>query len=1031
MKSEQGRRGEPELSGLLSRKVKSPYERLRHILSQEHTTLVGRVSYWLYRHHGIGNATLAALIVSAGVLMIVAGFGHYQRPARAPLESDYSNEIQSIAQILGGIYAILLAVITFSVQTHAQRDDEGAFLASYLHRRHGSYWVSAVAAGATLANIFAPVARSFGFPISFPALLVIDVLLAPIVILWSLWFLHVTTRDVSLRVDDVISDRSDFRFEAFRRDVALAIAVDQFQADLVSQFQRLTERTRLSYSPYFGHFLGDMRQTESLEYKIPSGRYINDVNLDALRELAEILGSLPQDWRVRITVKPLARIPTGPSLIIIPAGADAKPQMSNQDARFDVLNAPLEPTVLKDKQRIQSLLDRAFVVGRPQSTPHELNEFFRRFGQRLLLAGIDGTSVKLKQSLESLTNFVRYWCKLGTDTNPGADPLWLMESPSAFVGPLAVDLYEVIKSAMESGDFGKAHAVLNFLINVAIIAYEASHARLFTAVTRYIPYAYNQGVRQRKIAGGVAWMMDGELHSLLWRFEARRLQVLDESGNGLNADLVAAQQPLLDQALSVCLHLVRSAMERGRVRDATNYFDRIYEHKRLDHSSMAFDPLPPNDKSPIVLEHYILIVMIGWALDLLETTKKARVKEAADAVMNMAIQRLPKRHRLVWLWERFEDSQHGSSLGQRLGISNWDPRDRGQRMRPGVSYSRSGGNPWLSYGFYFALLRAHASLDSETKDFFLSAPSAQFWDAGRIKVPLASMADRYFGHLSSESRAAVVENVVALIMSRELAARLKHIKETALAQIEPAVRDQLRLGIADGWRQDRAFAHEVLKSVTCSVHQSLEPRRDNWAYMLPRAYFLRSVVDFAYLGRNVAARQNTVEFDQADAAAKAVGQGSPETIASKLGAEVKALRSRGYEPDLIILPHGDKFVEALFRKPAYEVEDSNRLGDFFVGEWNGLKVARWPYTDAMSVLIGDMSRLFGKVAEMEAAPEVKLEEDGAIINEVVLRAEHASKLEEMPSATEMQVRVAVSMNRFFHVLDENAAVKFLVESPGV
>lgn len=481
-----------EFSGLLSQHVSSPQQRFTQILSRDQLTWRQRTAYWLYQHHTIGNATLAALLISVLVILAVAGIGHFWASS-SEQAADYANEILSLAQIIGGIYAILLAVITFSVQTHAQRDDEGAFLASYLHRKHGSYWVSAVAAAATLVNVFAPVARSLGVPQSLPALLVIDILLAPLVILWSLWFLHFTTRDVSLRVDDVVSDPSDSRFEAFRRDVAWAIAIDQFQADFAARFERVITKTRLNYNPYAEYLSAGVKQRQRFEFNLPSERFIADINLDALRALAETLGGLPGEWIMRATVRPFSITSTQPALVIIGDTNRDQPEAQRTSSRIpeagvSSLPTPFETLTNKQKAKIQNLVDQVFVSGRPQPTPRELNDFFRRFGQRLLSTTIEGTSVEQKQSLEGITNFVRYWCELGRDTNPGADPLWLLNSSSAFVGPLAIELFEVVEKAMESTDFDKAESVLNFLISNAIIALDSLHSRLFMAVTRYIPF---------------------------------------------------------------------------------------------------------------------------------------------------------------------------------------------------------------------------------------------------------------------------------------------------------------------------------------------------------------------------------------------------------------------------------------------------------------------------------------------------------------------------------------------------------------
>jgi hypothetical protein len=78
------------------------------------------------------------------------------------LVSEFSDRIASIAGIAAGIAGILLAVVVFSVQLHAQRDDEGAFMTRYLARRHMVPWITGYSLGFALFNGYAVLMPVFG-----------------------------------------------------------------------------------------------------------------------------------------------------------------------------------------------------------------------------------------------------------------------------------------------------------------------------------------------------------------------------------------------------------------------------------------------------------------------------------------------------------------------------------------------------------------------------------------------------------------------------------------------------------------------------------------------------------------------------------------------------------------------------------------------------------------------------------------------------------------------------------------------------
>jgi cytochrome bd-type quinol oxidase subunit 2 len=206
-----------------------------------------RAAYFLYRKHRFRNALILALctfLVPVGIALAIGGPSSdalLDVPYRGVQESI--SELLTVAQVMGGVYSILLAVIVFSVQLHAQREDESAFMVRYLNRKHGVFWVAAAAVGVTLVNASVPLGRSLGLSINLPTLLVFDLVAVPATLLLSLWLLTMTIRDAT-------APTFDSTLEPFKRDLTLAIASDQFGAAMASEFQAALAKTRFEYNNY-------------------------------------------------------------------------------------------------------------------------------------------------------------------------------------------------------------------------------------------------------------------------------------------------------------------------------------------------------------------------------------------------------------------------------------------------------------------------------------------------------------------------------------------------------------------------------------------------------------------------------------------------------------------------------------------------------------------------------------------------------------------------------------------------------------
>ena len=100
----------------------------------------------------LDNFGFADLI--ACMLLIAITYWHaclWHTVLAGPVDSSRFNS--TVAEVVGALVGILLAIVVFSVQLHAGRVDKGALAVPYLVRLHRVYPILALGTGITLANV--------------------------------------------------------------------------------------------------------------------------------------------------------------------------------------------------------------------------------------------------------------------------------------------------------------------------------------------------------------------------------------------------------------------------------------------------------------------------------------------------------------------------------------------------------------------------------------------------------------------------------------------------------------------------------------------------------------------------------------------------------------------------------------------------------------------------------------------------------------------------------------------------------------
>ena len=225
-------------TSLLSTGVDPPRLRQRLLLNPTGTPPRSpeRFIEWVQAHQKPVHGFAVAAVTLFAPLAFCALVPVYWTSTAVADATTISNTFTTLAEISAGIAGVLLAVVVFSVQLHAQRDDEGAFMTSYLVKKQ---YIPCV------------VGYAIGFAGFCSAILCLDVLGVPLwlhgvvfvsgtglllLLIATFWFVVESIRDAS-------KPTFDLGFRLFRRDLAGVIAFDSYTSELNSRFAKELDST--------------------------------------------------------------------------------------------------------------------------------------------------------------------------------------------------------------------------------------------------------------------------------------------------------------------------------------------------------------------------------------------------------------------------------------------------------------------------------------------------------------------------------------------------------------------------------------------------------------------------------------------------------------------------------------------------------------------------------------------------------------------------------------------------------------------
>ena len=95
--------------------------------------------------------------------------------------------------------------------------------------------------------------------------------------------------------------------------------------------------------------------------------------------------------------------------------------------------------------------------------PRDLQQFFDRFETSLLTLARDGKAVQLKNKLDEYERLLTSWLEVAPQASTARPPFSFAQAEARFIGPLQIDLRDLIIEANASNDSETYTVVINGL----------------------------------------------------------------------------------------------------------------------------------------------------------------------------------------------------------------------------------------------------------------------------------------------------------------------------------------------------------------------------------------------------------------------------------------------------------------------------------------------------------------------------------------------------------------------------------------
>jgi len=934
--------------------------------------------------------------------------------------------LNTLAQVAAGAFATLVTVVVFAIGLIAQRGDGASTYMPFAARRFHVFVVAALAAAVSLVNALGPIVGEYTGLSAIKYLLLINLIAMPVVVLTTLWLM--------CRVIEAASGADLVATLPVFRSAMLRIAQhDQLQAAIASEFLACLEDSPVKFNRWAG--------LDTTLAGRPCGagveKLVIDVDLYSLRQIVELCRPYGDSLEFSVLSAPTltgdrrgiiySELRRAKRILLMPGEDNGLGEIA---AGTREKTTTLESMFGQDRlTRLSELADRLLIYGERPDTDADLRQFFTRTQFDLLRLARAGESVSLKARLEDYRKLLQVWLSVaGPSISPLQSRHFAHREPK-FLGPLEIDLADILRAAVQSDDFQTYEAVVD---GVTALFYDADTHKavtLYADATRLLAFAFYLAMQKPEFRASAQPMFDGRVHSLFRVSKGARNSDEDteETDDGIDH---SSRRGMRYSIFGSVLSMIRYAIEAGEVQTAKMLFDRLTREIAESRRSGRLGETAPAGDNGDSLVQYSVIVVVGWCQHMVRENHAEKV--AARVVMDHALSSVPPPHLLIGLWEVFHgNANRKAEVDEELLVSHWDVHQSERRV--GIAYTTSGGSPWITDGLWVAMLKASSPNVHELDHFVRVPPNRWMWKTEGLDARLTQLQTSLLLNGTPEELKAARVSVIKLVQQRQRTADVISLMAIAQTPISVERQDRFRNEILNSvvkqrkWPKILAPNLEAVRTAT-KVHEPTQiitnVKRDylcdisNWS----SGYGELIAEDMVHRESQRLIYEVEQSLPFAD---------MPFSLASMdeaVRSAVQELAGGGFKADLLIVPPNDRFAYALFRRPLWDqsIGRCAEWGSASVGIWEGLTVVRCPYPNTSSVVVADSRILFGRVEKYDAQPTVQMTDASEEAKQAFLAKVTERGAEPLPDDGELRVATLVTLPPVLGIANINAACRINV-----
>lgn len=937
------------------------------------------------------TSSIILLLIAVDLVLLSYVIGTVFLPSSNPVSgtiSWVSPDLISVTGFVGAVLGSMQALIVFAVQLRSSQNTNALPVSTFFSRKYHAHEILALASGIALANIIVvhtgPLlagsshAHDAWQSIYLP-MLIINIISISAMLMLNIWILA-----------NIVADANESDVEAVLPVFAHAMSVVRTGRSRVAMLQQLylieVATNKFSYNPLAGIS--------------KDGKAIGLGLEGVLRDLDCSLLMRARDYSERIQVLESVEF-------LVAIGDELKPdaglwtRLDRNQLKSIELDEDEEASKAGGRERHSSdirktttrvvenhnitkiekcgewvtmlrLIRRACVIGEfGISHDRDVQNFFAGLSRSLCSLAREARIVELRERLSELEKLLGVWLDLLPDNYELPSRIdMLVYRDKYFLGPLSVELYDVVDQAVQSKDQWAVEVVLEGAWHLANTSFNHEQAAIAGQYLGYGGYLYRQCQRNEELALAVGKQLDGQVGSLI-------SMKLTRSHNSTDPNEIEKLYSIMRYIMS----LIDAAIQFAQIEHAENFADRIFRYLEYPQHQINSENARVQI-SPRSVVGYIAVLLVGWSIELL-VKKPNTHKAVAQKVMQTARKHLPEQEILIAYWELFNQESKGyeREIDWKMGVARWDVAEWDRVWRSGISQSVGGGRgAWIRTGFYASLLmsksRSWIKLDQVCPN---AIPKRSLWNPESTEIALRELSGQEGVGIPKDNIDEKITSIVGMVRQRARIAESKHLEYVLEADLDQKRLSDFQVEARGEYIQQQAW-HDAFHSLgLANVEAKAWPFITRRALLVPREALLAETSYVSTSGGILGHITSQWESIRLVGAVEGVGVDAQpidrlDEIESVVRNQIELMRRRGSEPNVIILPRDERFVTALFRKPSWQIEGRRGHGEASIGDWEGIHVIQFPYTDPQSILILDSRQALGETGVRIEQAEIEIQD---------------------------------------------------------